>query len=112
MLIWWMESTKEQHLFEMGNFCNIILVFTEPFDQLNASLLIKSVTPPPPHKRLNGNEFLCIIIFCNHSLINKSEKLTINYYIIKWIVKWLIIIIIKQYILIWININKSFIFYF
>ncbi len=30
--IWWIESSKEQHLFEIENFCNIINVFTVTFN--------------------------------------------------------------------------------
>ncbi len=42
-IIWWIESSKEQHLFEIEIFCNIISVFTVTFDQFNASLLNKSI---------------------------------------------------------------------
>ncbi len=38
-----MNSSKEQHLFELKIFCNIINVFTITFDQFNASLLNQSV---------------------------------------------------------------------
>ncbi len=38
----WIESSKEQHLFEIEIFCNIINVFTVTFDQFNASLINKS----------------------------------------------------------------------
>jgi len=34
-----LENSKEQHLFEIENFCNIINEFTVTFDQFNASLL-------------------------------------------------------------------------
>ncbi len=37
------QSSKEQHLFETENFCNIINAFTVTFDQLNVSLLNKSI---------------------------------------------------------------------
>ncbi len=37
----WIESSKEQHLFEIEAFCNIINVFTVTFEQFNASTLIK-----------------------------------------------------------------------
>ncbi len=37
MILWWIESTREQHLFEIQIFCNIRNVFTVTFDQLNAS---------------------------------------------------------------------------
>ncbi len=33
------KSSKEQHLFEMEIFCNIINVFTATFDQINAPLI-------------------------------------------------------------------------
>ncbi len=33
----WIESLKEQHLFEMQIFYNIINVFTSTFDQFNVS---------------------------------------------------------------------------
>jgi len=36
-------SSKEQNLFEMEIFCIIINIFTITFDQLNASLLYKSI---------------------------------------------------------------------
>ncbi len=39
-ILWWIESSKEQHLFEMEFFCNIINVFT---DQFNASLQNKGI---------------------------------------------------------------------
>ncbi len=38
-ILWWIESSKEQHLFEIGIFCNIINAFTVTFDQFNASLM-------------------------------------------------------------------------
>ncbi len=38
----WLESSKEQHLFEIKILCNIINVFTVTFDQFNESLLNKS----------------------------------------------------------------------
>ncbi len=34
----WIESSKEQHLFEIQFFYNIINVLTVTFDQLNSSL--------------------------------------------------------------------------
>ncbi len=39
----WIESSEEQHLFEIEIFCNIINVFTVTFDQFNESLLNKSI---------------------------------------------------------------------
>ncbi len=42
IIIWWIESSKEQHLFEIEIFCNVINVFTITFDQFNASLLNKT----------------------------------------------------------------------
>ncbi len=39
----WIESSKEQHLFETEIFCNIINVLTVTFDQFNASLMNKSI---------------------------------------------------------------------
>ncbi len=39
----WIESSKEQRLFEIEIFCNIINVFTGTFDHFNASLLNKSI---------------------------------------------------------------------
>ncbi len=33
------KSSKEQHLFEMEIFCNIINVFTDTSDQINAPLI-------------------------------------------------------------------------
>ncbi len=41
--LWWIESSKEQHLFEIKIFCNIINIFTGTFDQFNASLLNKTI---------------------------------------------------------------------
>ncbi len=38
--LWWIESLKEKHLFEMEIFCKII--FTVIFGQFNVSLLNKS----------------------------------------------------------------------
>ncbi len=37
------ESSKEQLLFEIEIFCNIIHVFTVTFDRFNTSLLNKSI---------------------------------------------------------------------
>ncbi len=37
------ESSKEQHLFEIEIFCNIINVFTVTFDQFNTSLMNLSI---------------------------------------------------------------------
>ncbi len=42
-ILWWIESSEEQHLFEIEIFCNIIIVFTVTFDQFNASLPNKSI---------------------------------------------------------------------
>ncbi len=39
----WIESSKEQHLFEIEIFCNIINIFTITFDQFNMSLMNKSI---------------------------------------------------------------------
>ncbi len=39
----WIESSKEQLLFETEIFCNIINVFTVTFDQYNASFMNKSI---------------------------------------------------------------------
>ncbi len=33
----WIESSKEQHLFETENLCNVINVLIVSFDQINAS---------------------------------------------------------------------------
>ncbi len=37
----WIESSKEQYLFEIVIFCNIVNVFTVTFNQFNAPSLIK-----------------------------------------------------------------------
>ncbi len=37
------ESSKEQHLFQIEIFCDIINVFTVTFDQFNASLMNNSI---------------------------------------------------------------------
>ncbi len=42
-ILWWTESSKEQHLFETEIFCNITNVFIVTFDQFNAFLLNKSI---------------------------------------------------------------------
>ncbi len=39
MILQLMESSKEQHLFEIEIVCNIINGFTDTFDQFNPSLL-------------------------------------------------------------------------
>jgi len=39
-----MESLKEQYLFQIEKFCNIINIFTVNFDQFNAKVLIILVT--------------------------------------------------------------------
>ncbi len=38
-VLWWIESSKEQYLFKIDIFCNIINTFTITFDQFNAFLL-------------------------------------------------------------------------
>jgi len=35
----WIESSKEQHLFEIENFCNLTHLLTITFDQFNMALL-------------------------------------------------------------------------
>ncbi len=42
-ILWWMESSKEQHLFEIEIFCNSVKYFTVTFNQLNASMLYKCI---------------------------------------------------------------------
>ncbi len=42
-LHWWIESSKEQHLFETEIFCNIINVFTVTFDQFHVFLVNKYI---------------------------------------------------------------------
>ncbi len=41
-IIWWIENSKEQNLFETEIFCNNAKIFTVTFDQFNAFLLNKS----------------------------------------------------------------------
>ncbi len=53
-ILWWIESSKEQHLFEIEILCDIINVFTVTFDQCNASLLHKSQNLTDP-KHLNAS---------------------------------------------------------
>ncbi len=52
--LWWIESSNEQHLFEIEIFCNIINVFTVTFD---ASWLNKTI-----HffylRHLNGRKYV------------------------------------------------------
>ncbi len=43
MILWWIESLKEQHLFEIEIFYNIINIFAVSSGQFNASLPIKSI---------------------------------------------------------------------
>ncbi len=57
-----MQSSKEQHLFEIEIFCNIINVFTATFDQFNASLLNKSNNFLKKNFLLTQN-FLSVIYF-------------------------------------------------
>ncbi len=40
-IFWWIERSKENNLFEIVIFCDIINIFTVSFSQLNASLLIE-----------------------------------------------------------------------
>ncbi len=40
---WWIEGSKEQHLFEIEIFCNIWSAFTVTIDEFNESLLNKSI---------------------------------------------------------------------
>ncbi len=42
-ILWWIERSKEQHVFEVEIFYNITLLYINvTFDQFNASLLNKS----------------------------------------------------------------------
>ncbi len=45
-ILWWIESSKEQHLFEMEINCNIN-VFTVTFDQFNEIFAIKITKSAP-----------------------------------------------------------------
>jgi len=47
------ESSKEQHLFEIEIFCNIINIFTVTFDQFNASFLNERSIPFRCHSDLH-----------------------------------------------------------
>ncbi len=42
-ILWWIESSKEQHLFEIEILCSIINAFTLTFIQFIVSLLNKSI---------------------------------------------------------------------
>ncbi len=42
-ILWWLKNPKIQHLFEIEIYCNLINVFTDTFNQFNASLLNKSI---------------------------------------------------------------------
>ncbi len=42
-ILWWIESSKEQHFIWNRNFCNIINVLAVTFNQFNATLLIESI---------------------------------------------------------------------
>ncbi len=42
-IVWWIETSKEQHLFEAEIFCYIINVFAVTFDQFKLSLMNKSI---------------------------------------------------------------------
>ncbi len=59
-----LESSKEQHLFEIEAFCNIITVFTATFDQFNAYWL---------NKRINKNtNILLTWAALSKSIVNLS----------------------------------------
>ncbi len=47
-IYWWIESSKEQSLFEIGTFCNNINVFTVTFDQWNGFFLNKHIKHKKP----------------------------------------------------------------
>ncbi len=51
----WIESSKEQHLFDIEIYCSIINVFTLTSDQFNASLLSKSM-----NVCLSASEGVCV----------------------------------------------------
>ncbi len=98
-IFWWIESSKEQHLFEIEIFCGIN-VCTVTFDQFNASLLNKSInnnnnknknpTDPQTFKynmysgirpswNINGYSLKIIPILCLVSSNNISMFLTQSY---------------------------------
>ncbi len=72
----WIESSKEQHLFEVEIFCNIIHVFTVTFDQFNASLLNRNMNVF--QKNLTDCKRQYYIIFTLCMCENKSHILTLK----------------------------------
>jgi len=61
-IIWWIESSKEQH------FCNILDVFTITLDQFNASLLNKSI------HFLKNKTYQSVLNFLSVKQKNKNKK--------------------------------------
>ncbi len=59
----WIESSKEQHLFEIETFWNIINVFTVTFDQFNVSLMNKSISFLKKKKNLTDPKFKNIAVY-------------------------------------------------
>ncbi len=76
LILWWTESSKEQHLFEVEIFCNIIHVFTVTFDQFNASLLNRNMNVF--QKNLTDCKRQYYIIFTLCMCENKSHILTLK----------------------------------
>ncbi len=62
MILWWIQSSKEQHLFETKSFVTLcyVNVFTVTFDQLNVSLLNKKyfLSTKQTNKTLNDPQLL------------------------------------------------------
>ncbi len=44
IILWWIESSKEHHLFEIEIYCNITIVFSATFDQCIISIPNKSIS--------------------------------------------------------------------
>ncbi len=42
-ILWWIQSSKEQHFYEIEIFCDFVNIFTVTFDQFNVSMLNKSI---------------------------------------------------------------------
>ncbi len=60
-ILWWIESSKEQHVFEIKSFVTFINVFSATLDQFHVSLLNKSINFFQKQNLTCDSEKLCYI---------------------------------------------------
>jgi len=93
IILWWIESWKEQHFIEIEIFCIIINVNTVTFDQFNASLLNNVFFNLTVSILLNSMlpiqfTFMCIALFTIHIV---SRQLYIKCMCIHYNLEWSVI---------------------